>query len=86
MTTKDRNISAWSALATVRLCVVLFLEFLSTLMSMFCIVSVPGESEEAAGMAVEDIDFGKKCLHLDWHPSEDIMAVAGLNNLYIYST
>ena len=45
-----------------------------------------GESEEIAGMAVEEIDFGKKCLHLDWHPTEDVMAVAGLNNLYIYST
>jgi serine/threonine-protein phosphatase 2A regulatory subunit B len=33
---------------------------------------------------VEDVDFGKKVLHFSWHPHDDIIAVAGLNNLYIY--
>ena len=32
----------------------------------------------------EDIDISKKALHFSWHPSEDIIAIAGLNNLYIY--
>ena len=32
----------------------------------------------------EDIDIAKKALHFSHHPSEDIIAVAGLNNLYIY--
>ena len=30
------------------------------------------------------VDIAKKALHFSWHPSEDIIAVAGLNNLYIY--
>jgi serine/threonine-protein phosphatase 2A regulatory subunit B len=33
---------------------------------------------------VEEIDYTKKVLHFSWHPSENIAAVAGLNNLYIY--
>ena len=32
----------------------------------------------------EDIDISKKALHFSWHPAEDIIAIAGLNNLYIY--
>jgi serine/threonine-protein phosphatase 2A regulatory subunit B len=32
----------------------------------------------------DEVDFGKKVLHFSWHPNEDIVAVAGLNNLYIY--
>jgi serine/threonine-protein phosphatase 2A regulatory subunit B len=35
---------------------------------------------------VDNIDFTKKTLHLTWHPQRNAMAVAGLNNLYIYST
>ena len=35
---------------------------------------------------VENIDYGKRTLHLVWHPLRNAMAVAGLNNLYIYST
>lgn len=34
----------------------------------------------------EKIDFSKKVLHYTWHPYEDIVAVAGLNNLYLYHT
>jgi len=32
----------------------------------------------------DEIDFSRKVLHFSWHPHEDIVAVAGLNNLYIY--
>ena len=34
---------------------------------------------------VDAIDFSKKVLHLAWHPTQPTIAVAGLNNLYIYS-
>ena len=34
---------------------------------------------------VDDIDFSKKCLHYTWHPKEDIVAVTGVNNLFLYS-
>ena len=34
----------------------------------------------------DGLDFSKKTLHLAWHPRRNAMAVAGLNNLYIYST
>lgn len=33
----------------------------------------------------EPIDFDKKVLHMSWHPKDDIIAVAGLNKLYIYT-
>ncbi len=32
----------------------------------------------------EDIDFSKKVLHLAWHPEHSAVAIAGLNNMYIY--
>ncbi|CAM9354214.1 unnamed protein product [Chrysoparadoxa australica] len=31
------------------------------------------------------LDYEKKILHLSWHPQDDIIAVAGLNKLYIYT-
>lgn len=34
---------------------------------------------------VDALDFTKKVLHYSWHPSENIIAVAGLNNLYIFA-
>jgi len=33
----------------------------------------------------DNIDFGKKVLHVAWHPSESIVALAATNNLFIYS-
>jgi serine/threonine-protein phosphatase 2A regulatory subunit B len=47
-----------------------------------------GRKKTAGGkdeINVDQIDFGKKVLHLAWHPQQPIIAVAGLNNLYIYS-
>ncbi|CAE7940700.1 phr2aB, partial [Symbiodinium sp. KB8] len=29
-------------------------------------------------------DFAKRVLHFDWHPHSNIVAIAGLNNLFIY--
>jgi hypothetical protein len=49
------------------------------------------EDEDDGGggdMGVSDsslIDYGRKVLHCSWHPHEDIVAVAGLNDLFIYS-
>jgi len=34
---------------------------------------------------VNTVDFNKKTLHLSWHPKENAVAIAGLNNLFIYS-
>ena len=34
---------------------------------------------------VTEMDFGKKALHVSWHPKENTLAVAGLNKLYIYT-
>ncbi|KAL0234202.1 hypothetical protein PCE1_001239 [Barthelona sp. PCE] len=31
------------------------------------------------------IDFNKKIIHCDWHPTEDTIAIATLSNLFIYS-
>lgn len=45
---------------------------------------VGGGGEEPPPVNPDELDFGKKVLHYSWHPNEDIIAVAGLNNLYIY--
>lgn len=33
----------------------------------------------------ETSDFSKKVLHLTWHPTENVIAVAAVNNLYIFT-
>ncbi|EDV22961.1 uncharacterized protein TRIADDRAFT_50614 [Trichoplax adhaerens] len=35
-------------------------------------------------IGVESLDFNKKILHAAWHPSENILAVAATNNLYLF--
>lgn len=30
------------------------------------------------------MDFNKKCLHMAYHPKQDIIAVGASNNLFIY--
>jgi len=32
----------------------------------------------------DNIDFNKKCLHVAWHPKEDVVAVAAANHMYIF--
>lgn len=32
----------------------------------------------------EALDFSKKVLHVHWHPTKNMIAVAGMNNLYLY--
>ena len=38
----------------------------------------------ADSFSVNVMDFGKKALHVGWHPRLNAVAVAGLNKLYIY--
>ena len=38
----------------------------------------------AGAFNVSVLDFGKKALHVGWHPRLNAVAVAGLNKLYIY--
>lgn len=35
-------------------------------------------------VGVDSLDFTKKILHMAWHPSENIIAIAATNNLYIF--
>jgi hypothetical protein len=49
-----------------------------------CYCSVTGSPVPLAPPA-GPIDFDKKILHMSWHPRDDIIAVAGLNKLYIYT-
>ena len=44
---------------------------------------VSGADKDAA-FNVNVMDFGKKALHVGWHPRLNAVAVAGLNKLYIY--
>jgi len=41
-----------------------------------------GKSKEAP--AAPAIDFSKKVTHTAWHPTLDVVAVAGLSKLYFY--
>lgn len=42
--------------------------------------------DAAAAMGASGaVDYGKKILHMSWHPQDDIIAVAGNDKLYIYS-
>ena len=34
----------------------------------------------------ESLDYGKKCLHVGWHPREDFVAVGASNNLFLYES
>eukprot|EP00002_Diphylleia_rotans_P000837 TRINITY_DN1044_c0_g1_i1.p1 TRINITY_DN1044_c0_g1~~TRINITY_DN1044_c0_g1_i1.p1 ORF type:complete len:473 (-),score=109.79 TRINITY_DN1044_c0_g1_i1:524-1942(-) len=36
-------------------------------------------------ISVDQMDFNKKALHLSWHPTQNIVVVAALNHLYLYS-
>jgi serine/threonine-protein phosphatase 2A regulatory subunit B len=52
-----------------------------------------GEDGEASGagaggvgdLDAAGVDFGRKVLHVSWHPEDDIVAVAGLNDLFLFS-
>ncbi len=44
-----------------------------------------GSRVAARDFDVDALDYTKKVLHYSWHPRENIIAVAGLNNLYIYN-
>ena len=37
-------------------------------------------------ISVDCLDFNKKILHTAWHPSENIIAVAATNNLYLFQS
>lgn len=43
-----------------------------------------GASGEKMRSVSDSLDFSKKILHTAWHPSENIIAVAATNNLYIF--
>ena len=38
-----------------------------------------------AAPPVSTVDFSRRVLHLAWHPHRDVVAVAGLDKLYLYS-
>eukprot|EP00003_Mantamonas_plastica_P003219 TRINITY_DN12573_c0_g2_i3.p1 TRINITY_DN12573_c0_g2~~TRINITY_DN12573_c0_g2_i3.p1 ORF type:complete len:195 (+),score=67.98 TRINITY_DN12573_c0_g2_i3:48-632(+) len=41
--------------------------------------------KQSTDISVDQMDFHKKVLHTGWHPTENVLAVAALNNLYIYT-
>lgn len=43
-----------------------------------------GGKRRRGDVGVDSLDFSKKILHMAWHPSENIIAIAATNNLYIF--
>lgn len=43
------------------------------------------QDSATAMRATDAVDYGKKILHMSWHPQDDIIAVVGNDKLYIYS-
>ena len=37
-------------------------------------------------ISVDCLDFNKKILHTAWHPTENVIAVAATNNLYLFQS
>jgi len=46
--------------------------------------AVGRRSPLAADFNIDSIDYSKKCLHIAWHPNEDLVAVGASSNLFIY--
>lgn len=34
----------------------------------------------------DNLDYGKKTLHVAWHPCKDLIALASMNNIFVYET
>ncbi|CAD6184138.1 unnamed protein product [Caenorhabditis auriculariae] len=50
--------------------------------------TVPGNAIDNGGeeeIPAEALDFNRKILHTAWHPSDNIIALAATNNLYVFS-
>ncbi|XP_060771895.1 protein phosphatase 2, regulatory subunit B, gamma a isoform X2 [Neoarius graeffei] len=43
-----------------------------------------GGRRRRGDVGVDSLDFRKKILHMAWHPTENIIAIAASNNLYIF--
>eukprot|EP00052_Salpingoeca_macrocollata_P028245 m.271779 g.271779 ORF g.271779 m.271779 type:complete len:450 (+) comp22839_c1_seq7:128-1477(+) len=49
------------------------------------ILTGPGQKKAARNeIHVDALDFNQKILHLSWHPSRPILALAAVNNLYLF--
>ena len=35
-------------------------------------------------VSTENLDFNRKILHAEWHPRDNILAIAATNNLYLF--
>ncbi|XP_036424738.1 serine/threonine-protein phosphatase 2A 55 kDa regulatory subunit B beta isoform [Colossoma macropomum] len=43
-----------------------------------------GRKKRESDVSVDSLDFRKKILHTAWHPTDNIIAIAASNNLYIF--
>jgi serine/threonine-protein phosphatase 2A regulatory subunit B len=48
--------------------------------------SILGRKKKTKDDTFETPDFSKKCLHLAWHPQDNIIAVSSVNSLYIFAS
>ena len=59
-----------------------FLSYLIQLLFKYFQVSTGGKRKKDE-IYVDSLDFNKKILHTAWHPSENVIAVAATNNLFL---
>ncbi|KAL9643435.1 hypothetical protein ABK040_010050 [Willaertia magna] len=50
------------------------------------IPSLLGRKKKSRSDQFEASDFAKKCLHLNWHPNDNVIAVSSLGSLYIFAS
>lgn len=48
--------------------------------------SILTRKKKKSDEAFENADFTKKCLHLAWHPEDNIIAVSSVNSLFIFAS
>ena len=49
-----------------------------------CQIATANSKRKKDDVNMDCLDFTKKILHTAWHPTENVIAVAATNNLYLF--
>ena len=58
--------------------------FLSMFFTSLSQIGTSASKRKKEEINVDCLDFSKKILHTAWHPTENVIAVAATNNLYLF--